>query len=83
MKTTSNWNIFSNQIDSDKTIKRIKFKCNIYLLIVDAITTRYAFENFLPSYAHLFPDGRILRHGKQIGTKEDIEIIETTEKNNA
>ena len=24
------------------------------------------------SYAHLFPDGRLLRYGRQIGTKDDL-----------
>lgn len=25
------------------------------------------------SFAHLFPDGRLMRHGQQIGTREDLE----------
>ena len=28
------------------------------------------------SYAHLFPDGRILRYGEQIGTMEDITYLD-------
>lgn len=31
---------------------------------------------FSDSFAHLIDDGRIMRYGKQIGTQEDLEIIE-------
>jgi hypothetical protein len=27
------------------------------------------------SFAHLFPDGRLLQRGRQIGTREDLERI--------
>lgn len=30
---------------------------------------------FADSFAHLFPDGRLMRYGKQIGTREDLERI--------
>lgn len=41
-----------------------------------AIATQEQFDNFEDSYAHLLPDGRIMRYGKQIGSKEDIVVIE-------
>lgn len=57
----------------------IKFKNRGFILIGDltdgAITTEYSYKNSEPSYAHLYKDGRILRNGIQVGTKEDIEII--------
>ena len=50
----------------------IKFKGNKYLLIGGptgwAIATRKQYENFLPSYAHLYTNGDILMYGKKIGT---------------
>lgn len=59
---------------------RIKFQGQEFLLIGDketggAIATQEAYENFDPSFAHLFPDGRILRHKSQIGTLKDIEFL--------
>jgi len=40
-----------------------------------AITTQYRLEEFIDSLAHLCSDGIIRRYGKEIGKKEDIEII--------
>lgn len=38
-----------------------------------AICSDEQYRNGQTSYAHLFPDGRILRHRVKIGTYEDIE----------
>jgi hypothetical protein len=27
------------------------------------------------SFAHLFPDGRLMQYGRQIGTREDLERV--------
>jgi hypothetical protein len=27
------------------------------------------------SFAHLFPDGRLIQYGRQIGTREDLEQV--------
>lgn len=50
-----------------------------YLLIGDmetggAIATIEAYENFECSYAHLKEDGKIVRFGKVIGSREDITL---------
>lgn len=61
------------------SIWQIKFKGKLFLLVDykndGAICTIHQFENFLPSYAHLFPDGNILRYQKKIGEKKDIQFI--------
>jgi len=62
------------------TDPEVIFKGRECLLIGDrllgwAIATKEEYENFLPSYAHLFPDGRILRHGVQIGTVKDLRLV--------
>ena len=54
---------------------KIKFQGKEYFLINGAIATKKQYENFLPSYAHLFENGEILRYGKQIGSKDDIEYL--------
>jgi len=59
---------------------KILFKGNEYLLIGDlqtggAIATEEQFDNFEPSYAHLMPDGRIMRYHRLIGTRDDIRIV--------
>ena len=38
------------------------------------ITTVEAFKKFECSFAHLMPDGRIMRFKQQIGTVKDIEV---------
>ena len=58
------------------TVEKIRFLNEEFVLIGgDSIAKKEAYENFESSFAHLFPDGIILRHGQQIGTKEDIEFI--------
>lgn len=61
------------------SIWQIKFKGKLFLLVGDknngAICTIHQFENFLPSYAHLFLDGNILRFQKKIGEKKDIQFV--------
>jgi hypothetical protein len=65
-------------------IQRILFKGEPFLLVGEhagseapegAISTEPQYRNGLGSYAHLFPDGRVLRHRKQIGTREDVEWL--------
>lgn len=60
---------------------KIRFQGSEYLFVGDlieggAIATQEQYENGECSSAHLFPDGRILRFRKQIGVREDIEVIE-------
>lgn len=61
----------------------IKFFGIEYILIgtlqEGAITTQEQYDTFSDSYAHLFPDGTILRYGSIIGTLSDIEVINATE----
>lgn len=38
------------------------------------LATREQYNNFRPSYAHLFPDGRVLRYGVEIGTASDVRL---------
>lgn len=58
------------------SLQRIRFQGQEYVLISGgAIATAEDFANFQPSFAHLLSDGRILRHGEQIGTREDIEVL--------
>lgn len=40
------------------------------------IATRRQYDNFVPGYAHLYPDGNIRRYGVVIGTRDDIEWVE-------
>ena len=56
-------------------MQRITFKGEPFLLIEGAIATPQQYEDWEESYAHLFPDGRVLRHQQQIGTKDDIVIL--------
>ncbi len=60
-------------------MQKIRFKGQEYLLVEGAIATPEQYENFLPSYAHLFENGEILRYGKLIGNKSDIEYLEEIE----
>ena len=58
--------------------RQIIFKNEEYLLIAGkndldgAIATKEQYENGVPSFAHLFEDGKIKRYGEIIGTIEDI-----------
>lgn len=45
------------------------------ILVGGAITTEYDFGELNESLCHLFEDGRILRYRSQIGTFEDIEVM--------
>ena len=64
----------------------VKFRGKRYLLIGDeisggAIATKTQYENGLCSFAHLQPDGRIMRFHEVIGKRADLvftgERIET------
>lgn len=60
---------------------RIRFQGQEYLLIGDSLETGGAIataEQYAAgecSYAHLFPDGRVMRFRQVIGSVEDIELI--------
>jgi hypothetical protein len=63
-------------------IMKIRFKGNNYLLIGDlksggAIATEEQYANFEESYAHLCGNGNIMRYHRIIGTRDDIEVVET------
>ena len=54
----------------------------VYLLIGNirdggAICTKDQYINFEESFAHLYSNGEILRHGKLIGNRNDIEVLKT------
>ena len=58
------------------TNKRIRFRSQEYVLTEGgAIAAPEALENFTASFAHLHEDGRIMRHGKVIGRRDDIEVL--------
>ena len=63
-----------------KTDPIIKFNNQEYILLGTleeggAIATREQWENGLCSFAHLFEDGKIMRFGEEIGSREDIQVI--------
>jgi hypothetical protein len=63
--------------------KQITLFGEIYLLIGDLdsggpISTKEQYENFECSYAYLKSDGNIYRFGQVIGTKDDINISNTS-----
>lgn len=58
----------------------IRFHGRKYLLIGEletggAIATVHQYQNGLCSHASLSPDGQIKRFNKQLGNREDIELI--------
>lgn len=58
----------------------IRFLGRDLLLIGDrntggAISTQEQYENFEISFAHLMADGRIMRFGEEIGTRDDITFL--------
>ncbi len=60
-------------------IRQITFQGREFILIGDtdgAITTREAYSTGRVSYAHLLPDGNIIRYQKKIGTREDATFGE-------
>jgi hypothetical protein len=65
---------------SPLSIIDIKFKGKRYLLIGSkkkgAIATPRQFHNFEESYAFLYADGVVSRHGAIIGTIDDIVFLE-------
>ena len=66
-------------------IRKIKFQGRNFLLICDEnsteenadgfIATEAEYKNYLPSYAHLYPDGNIKRRGIIIGNRRDISFL--------
>lgn len=66
------------------SVWKIKFKGQDFLLIGDmsdgAIATPEQYENFLPSYAHLFPNDEVRMYNKIIGNRSDIQFLEEVRK---
>ena len=59
---------------------QITFQGTDYFLIGDietggAIATKEQYEKGQVSFAHLYPNGDVKRHGKVIGNKNDITIM--------
>jgi len=62
----------------------VKIKLNIpdymdrddLIMIGGAITTQELFDNLITGICHLFEDGRILRYGCEIGTINDIQLLD-------
>ncbi len=40
-----------------------------------AICTRFLYDNFLPSLAHLHKNGMVIVYGQQVGTVKDIQFL--------
>jgi len=60
---------------------KVRFQEQEYFLTdgslkASAIATAEAYEHGLCSYAYLCADGRILRFNKEIGVREDLEVLE-------
>lgn len=61
-------------------MRRITFQGQDFILTDGgAITTEANYRAGRASYAHLYEDGRILRHGVEIGRREDIVMGEACE----
>ncbi len=66
-------------------VKRITFKGKKFLLVnapennnaplEGAIATPFQYENFETSFAHMYPDGRVVQFGQQIGTRDDVVVV--------
>ena len=60
-------------------MRKIRWRGVEYLLTGNdegAITTEERYRAGIVSIAHLFPDGRIMQHREQVGTRDDIEFGE-------
>jgi hypothetical protein len=74
--------IFSREELLAGDFPRIRFKNGLFadeqLVIIDgAITTVERFAEWEESIAHLMDTGIIMRYGEEIGTKEDLEFLES------
>ena len=59
-------------------IEKILFKGQEFLLIEsDTIAKEDNYKHGRISYAHIQPNGRIMRFGTEIGTRSDIEVLES------
>lgn len=71
--------VFGAQPESRFRKLRLKGNDTVFILVGDetegAITAYDDYAAGLPSFAHLFPDGTILRYRRKIGTREDIEWL--------
>lgn len=62
---------------------KIRFQGKEWLFVGDsleeggAITTPEWYEDGIVSYAHLSPDGIVRRYHEEIGTIEDIQVIDS------
>lgn len=66
-------------------VRPIRFRGRRYLLIGTkkygaAIATKRQYENGPNSYAHLFPNGHVVRYGYKIGTVKGISFEEPKPK---
>jgi hypothetical protein len=64
---------------SDVNLK-IRFQGKEYILAGTletggAIATKEQYAKYEESYAHLFPDGRVMRYSQRIGFRDDIEVL--------
>lgn len=68
---------------SKETVQEIRFNGLAFIITGTdkhgPIATKKQYQNGECSYAHLYPDGRIVQFNKQIGTVEDIEFGEIVE----
>ncbi len=53
----------------------VKFKGQTFVLIGDALTTKYDFENGVCSYAHVCQNGEIKRFSRVIGKQKELEAV--------
>lgn len=61
-------------------MRQYKFKENLFIFVGNkksggALSTINDFENGLPSYAHLFSNGKIFRYGEEIGNVKDLKFV--------
>ena len=74
VKSSPLWELHQADV-SESRHTQIRFKGKEWILVDGAITTPGDFASFECSYAHIMDDGRIMRFGKQIGCKADIEYL--------
>ena len=68
-------------------MRKVTFKGEPYLLVSDwraspgsALATQAQYEQGVASFAHVCPDGQILRYGQVIGSVNDLEMGETIDE---
>ena len=61
-------------------VHRVKYRGTDFLFVGDpdgdgAIALEDDYLNFRQSYAHLMKDGSVMRHGEEIGRREDVQFL--------